>query len=128
MTCKDCLHLHVCKNLLETLQIVMNENSEKMENRCKGFEKRGNWICLPTDIGKLVYAIAEPCESCRHYDELPTEENVEACRKCRKCKAICVNFDYDLIPEWGKTVFATKKEAENALVKMRTALDSSDYE
>lgn len=119
MTCKDCLHYGACKNLLETLQIVMDEKATEREKHCKEFEKRGNRICLPADIGKIVYAIAEPCGGCRHYDELPTEENVEACRKCRKRKIICVNFYYDLIPEWGKTVFATKKEAEDAFAKMK---------
>lgn len=40
MTCKDCLHYGACKNLLETMQIVMDEKAEDMENRCKGFENR----------------------------------------------------------------------------------------
>lgn len=53
MTCKDCLHYGACKNLLETMQIVMDEKAEDIENRCKGFEKRGNWICLPADKGYL---------------------------------------------------------------------------
>lgn len=119
MTCKDCLHCDWCKKVVLAFHFGFDENAENMETRCKGFEKRGNWICLPADIGKLVYAIAEPCGGCPHYDELPTEENTEACRKCRKRKVICVNFYYDLIPEWGKTVFATKKEAEDAFAKMK---------
>lgn len=112
MACKDCLHFNVCNDFG-----LITESYYK--KTCAEFENRGNWICLPENIGKLVYAIAEPCGGCPHYDELPTEENTEACRKCRKRKVICVNFDYDLIPEWGKTVFATKKEAEDAFAKMK---------
>lgn len=40
MTCKDCLHLHVCKNLLETLQIVMDEKETEREKHCKVFTRR----------------------------------------------------------------------------------------
>lgn len=47
MTCKDCLHLHVCKNLLETLQIVIDENSENREKHCKTFENREEYVNLP---------------------------------------------------------------------------------
>lgn len=47
MTCKDCLHLHVCKNLLETMQIVIDENSENREKHCKTFENREEHVNLP---------------------------------------------------------------------------------
>lgn len=47
MTCKDCLHLHVCKNLLETMQIVIDENSENREKHCKTFENREEYVNLP---------------------------------------------------------------------------------
>lgn len=40
MTCKDCLHYGACKNLLETMQIVIGENATKREKYCKTFTCR----------------------------------------------------------------------------------------
>ena len=47
MTCKDCLHLSACKNLLDTLQIVMDENAENREKHCKTFENQEEYVNLP---------------------------------------------------------------------------------
>ena len=40
------------------------------------------------------------------------EEFIEICRSCDKWEIIECDFDYDLISEFGKTVFATREEAE----------------
>lgn len=76
-----------------------------------------NVIVLPLELWKTVYCVASPCGGCKCYNEVMTEEFIEICRKCEKREIIECEFDYDLIPEWGKTVFATKEEAEAALRK-----------
>lgn len=74
-------------------------------------------IVLPCELGTVVYCLAQPCGGCKNYNEPMKEEFIEECRKCDKWQVIECDFDYDLIPEFGKTVFLTKEEAEKELTK-----------
>ena len=77
----------------------------------------GRAILLPSELGQKVYCVMTPCGGCPCYEEPVTEESIEICRKCEKAIVGECDFDYDLIPEWGKTVFATPEEAEKALAE-----------
>lgn len=72
-------------------------------------------IVLPDKLGTKVYCLAQPCGGCPGNNENLTVELIEQCKKCNRWEVIYCDFDYELIPEWGKYVFATKEEAEQAL-------------
>lgn len=74
-------------------------------------------IVPPCKVGDTVYAIAQPCGGCKAYNDVITEEYIKTCRRCDMYEIVELSFDYDLIPEWGKTVFPTKEQAEKALAE-----------
>lgn len=76
-------------------------------------------IVPPVKVGDTVYGIAQPCGGCKAFNEVMTEEYLKMCQKCDQFEIIEVAFDYELIPEWGKTVFLTREEAEKALAERR---------
>ena len=78
-------------------------------------EEQGLLIRLPCKIGVPVYCIAEPCGGCEYLNETMREEFIEMCLNCERKEIITCVFDYDLIGEFGKTVFLTCEEAEAAL-------------
>ena len=53
------------------------------------------------------------------------EEYIKQCRECNKWELIECEFDYELIPEFGKTVFATKEEAEKELKNVQSLSQQS---
>lgn len=70
-------------------------------------------------IGEKVFCIAQPCGGCPCYNEPMKEEFIEMCRKCDKYEVIECDFDYDLIPEFGKTVFNDREAAVKVLEEKR---------
>ena len=72
-------------------------------------------IVLPCELGTVVYCLAQPCGGCECFNEPMKEEFIERCRQCDKWEIIECEFDYELIPEFGKTTFLTKEEAEKEL-------------
>lgn len=86
--------------------------------RYEDVERRGMLVELPIKPGQMCYAISTPCGGCEHDDELPTDENLEICRRCEKRQVIEVPFDFSLFDEWGKNVFATRELAEDMLKKL----------
>ena len=75
-------------------------------------------IVPPVKIGQKVYAIATPCGGCK-YNNLSFEETLKSCRDCQKREIIECEFDYDLLHEFGETVFPTRAEAEKKLEEMK---------
>lgn len=80
-------------------------------------------IVLPVAVGVNVWCLAQPCGGCSCYNEPMKEEFVEVCRNCDKWEIIECDFDYELISEFGKTVFPTKEEAEQALGKLQASYE-----
>lgn len=76
-----------------------------------------NVLVLPHVLGEKVYCLAQPCGGCKCYNEPMTKEFIEICQKCDKWEIGVCEFDYELIPEWGESVFPTKEQAEEALRK-----------
>ena len=56
--------------------------------RYEDVERRGMLVELPIKPGQMCYAISTPCGGCEHDDELPTDENLEICRRCEKRQVI----------------------------------------
>ena len=101
MTCKDCVHYKPC--------FYANIDN------CGMFKDKSKFIELPCKVGDKVWFIGTPCGGCEYYNEIMKEEFIEKCRKCEKTEIIECKFDYDLIGEFGKTVFLTREAAEAAL-------------
>lgn len=77
-------------------------------------------IAPPVKVGDTVYGIATPCGGCKGFNEVMSEEYLKMCQKCDRFEILEIAFDYELIPEWGNTVFLTKAEAEKALAEGAT--------
>ena len=80
-----------------------------------------NVLVLPHAIGEKVWCLGQPCGGCECFNEPMTEEFIERCRKCDKWEICECEFDYELIPEWGKYVFPTKVLAKEALSKLQAS-------
>ena len=80
---------------------------------------KDNWVKLPCDLGGEVFVLGQPCGGCPEYNEPVTEESIEKCRQCKKWEIGTCKFDYELIEDWGKLVFATREEAEERLKELR---------
>ena len=75
---------------------------------------QNNGVILPARIGQKVWGIFTPCGGCKDAD------GDERCLNCEKATVEKIDFDWDLVPSWGKDVFATKEEAEAELEKRKT--------
>lgn len=108
MKCENCLHYGVC---------TFAKQYETVD-KCTDFADKDLYIKLPCKIGTKVYAIATPCGVCK-YNNLSFEETLKSCRDCQKREIIECEFDYDLLHEFGKTVFLTREDAEKKLEELK---------
>lgn len=107
------------KQLIELLRKWCSDNTDgfPVEEVANAILK-DNWIKLPFELGGEVFCIGQPCGGCPGYNEPVTEESIEKCRQCKKYEIIKCKFDWELIEDWGKLVFATEKEAEERLKEL----------
>lgn len=76
----------------------------------KDAEKQGLILKLPVAEGTNVFCIGSCGELC---DDFDTD-----CEVCGEHEVVfCVNFDRNMVEQFGKTVFITEEEAEQALAK-----------
>ncbi len=108
MKCENCLHCEVCTFARQYRGV----------NKCHDFSDKDLCVKLPCKVGTKVYAIATPCGGCK-YNNLSFEETLKSCRDCQKREIIECEFDYDLLHEFGKTVFLTREDAEKKLEELK---------
>lgn len=102
--------IKVSKLFLESVCEYMQKLKEY-----KDLEEQGLLLKLPCKVGDTVYALTPFCEICEQ-----ALDNEYACETCNKGEfATETKFDYEMIPMFGKTVFLTKAEAEQALQRMK---------
>lgn len=121
-TCKDCVYEPKCISRISHgmgLDDATGKEATSMETCCADFKDKSLCIELPTAIGTAVYAIGQPCGCCECFNEVMCEEFIERCRTCTKTEIVECNFWYDLIPDFGKTVFLSREDAERALIKIK---------
>lgn len=115
MTCKDCIHYEVCGGVYVNTDIF-----EEVEKDCKEFEDKSLYIKLPCKVGDTLFDISEFV----YGEKMPEmyEDKVEyiELQKDRESGELifCVDgldWRYD---DFGKTVFFTREEAEEALKEM----------
>lgn len=117
-TCKDCLYEPKCISRISYGMGVddgAGQNLTDIESRCPDFKDKSRFIELPISLNTAVYCIAQPCGGCECFNEVMCEEFLQRCRNCTKTEIIECKFDYELIPEFGKTVFLSRDDAERAL-------------
>mgnify|MGYP000977233266 FL=1 len=107
MKCENCLHCEMCTFARQYRGV----------NKCPDFYDKDLCVKLPCKVGTKVYAIATPFGGCK-YNNLSIEETLKSCRDCQKREIIECEFDYDLLHEFGETVFPTRAEAEKKLEGM----------
>lgn len=117
MTCKDCIHFEVCDSGRHIGEYVEDDGvyQDGVEKECATFHDKERFIELPGRIGATVYCILTPCGGCPAFNEPMTEEYIERCRACEKAEIAEMEFDYEMIPEVGKSVFFDRARAEEAL-------------
>lgn len=112
MKCENCLHYEACKSMVGVIErATMYSIAMRV---CNYFADKDLCVKLPCKVGTKVYAIATPCGGCK-YNNLSFEETLKNCRSCQKREIIECEFDYDLLHEFGETVFLTRAEAERKL-------------
>lgn len=107
-TCKDCLHFELC------FDDNITQFDEGDAERCTYFKDRSKYVELPCKVGDVVYAVSK-CNnkifSRKVIEILLKEDNgyiyTEPC--------------YFIFEDFGKTVFLTKEEAEQALRERENA-------
>ena len=78
-------------------------------------EEQGLLLRLPCKVGDTVYCFTPFCEICEE-----TLDNEFSCEDCNKGSFVSENkFDYEMIRMFGRSIFLTKEEAEQALAKMK---------
>ena len=83
----------------------------KLANKLKHYEdleEQGLLLRLPVAEGTNVFCIGSCGEICDDYET--------DCEVCGEHKVVfCMNFDRNMVEQFGKTVFLIKEEAEQAL-------------
>lgn len=112
MTCKDCLHYSVC-------QYRRGREMFPTGNQCKDFTDRSEWVHLPCNIGKKFFRTI-PWRNI--VDECAVSSLTKKADKTWKIRLTSSVFrtTFEItINDIGKTVFLTRKEAEEALEGMK---------
>ena len=122
VTCKDCVHVEVCKfkDLPAPLSDSYIRESECIEKRCGDFKDRSRFVELPCKVGDTVYVI-ESIDG----EEKIIQDHVETIGIGYYADGINI-YQFDGIKtdgyfeDFGKTVFLTREEAEQALKERET--------
>ena len=132
MTCKDCYHCSVCCGHDEEKANREHPPAEK----CRDFKDKSRIVEMPCKVGDSVYKIdsypwSSECGECEHFmpdgfgdpcECMKTDDG----RKAPECRTI-QEYEFELRDilnaigwgDFGKKVFLTRKEAEEALRKER---------
>lgn len=97
-TCKDCLHAEICPWYCDGVV-------------CEHFKDRSKFVELPFKTGDRIYVVDIRLE--KIIERIITEIRIT---DCDTIYAKCYGFSYPSY-SFGKTVFLTKEEAEQALAE-----------
>ena len=105
MTCKDCIHIDVCKNLIGGWKTLC----------CEDFKDRSQFVELPCKVGDAVYVIEDIAGEWKII-----KDHVETIGIGYYADGVNI-YQFNGIKtdgyfeDFGKTVFLTREEAEQAL-------------
>ena len=125
-SCKDCLHVEVCREYVMGLAAVRGVELDATEieqvlvsDDCENFKDRSRFVELPCKAGDTFFVIIESSDILEYkvfyisilcgevYDEI----EIVLDRNYHRIKYTKGRFEYEL----GKTIFFTEEEAEQAL-------------
>ncbi len=117
-TCKECVHVGVCRYYTNELAkangipLKLEEVERLLEcDDCENFKDRFRFVELPCKVGSHVYIIEGDEINQDFIDEVSILYNPEGEDIFNMC-GVHTDFDFD---EFGKVVFSTPEEAEKAL-------------
>ena len=110
MTCKDCIHFDACENLYE----IHGDGLSGESHVCDYFADRSRFVELPCKVGDTLFVPTR---------NLVSEYKIVSFHVCGEgiwyrtnvIKGILTRLISDNVEIIGKTVFLTRKEAEQAL-------------
>ena len=98
MTCEDCIHIDVCKNLIGGWKTLC----------CEDFKDRSRFVELPCKLGDFVYFI----KARRVMADIVSKFTIDRCGVMLQ-RVNGYNLGYT--DQLGKKIFLTHEEAEQAL-------------
>lgn len=114
--CSNCSAKYDCEHFKDkTFPVCFDKAMHEKLKRYEDLIEQGRIIELPCKVGDTVYCLATPCGGCECYNDVMCEDFIERCRNCTSWEIIECKFSMDLYDEFGKTVFLTREEAEQAL-------------
>lgn len=116
MTCKDCVHYDICpwQDDDEYESIV------ELSADCYNFKPKSRFVELPCAFGDVIYMLVTRKTHSFEYEfengkrKMIKQQNQHTFIK--RTTFMESNF-FKVLDEWGKTVFSSKEQAENALRK-----------
>lgn len=119
-TCKNCLHYKACKDY------GVDEVCEEL-SVCKQFTDRSEWVHLPCKVGDSYYMVRQFCTYGGDYEHrLFSVSDCEICSKECDKKSEIVEYKFksaeqvlEYKPLFGRIIFLTREEAEEALERMK---------
>ena len=111
---------------------VENDYIIKVQDKLADYEdkeEQGLLISLPCPVGTVVFCIFERRTKCTEHDQEFDEYSCQGC-ECLECdsrkekyvhemKAYSLDWIIANIKNFGKTIFLTRSEAEEALARMK---------
>ncbi|MEE0874144.1 MAG: hypothetical protein UIH27_11885 [Ruminococcus sp.] len=117
-TCADCVHVEVCNSR------IPDPNNERII--CEQFKDRSRFVELPCKVGDTVYVIEKIADEVRVIQDVVETISIGYC-------ADGINiYQFDGIKtdgyfsDFGKTVFLTHEEAEQALKERERNADNKN--
>jgi hypothetical protein len=124
MTCRNCIHFKICKARFEQFgRYEVNWDEDTVEKECHcgdGFKDKTKFIELPCNIGDTVYEIYSTLTKDGIIDVIEESVISSFIINHLKNKYFISLLPYELhfnIPEFGRSVFTNRKEAEIMLEK-----------
>ena len=115
-SCKDCVHYEVCKDYVESVLDGLQYNDSQMNgDDCEFFKDRSRFVELPCKVGDTVFVVEEIAE-----ERKIIKDHVETIGIGYYADGVNI-YQFDGIKtdgyfeDFGKTVFLTREEAEQAL-------------
>lgn len=113
-TCKDCVHVEACNGILNGFDIDIEFFGEQV-SVCKNFKDRSRFVELPCKVGDTVYVIEDIAGEWKII-----KDHIETIGIGYYADGVSL-YQFDGIKidgyfeDFGKTVFLTREEAEQAL-------------
>ena len=116
MNCKDCVHYERCKWNAATLRdagllVDFTDDDESASERCIFFKNKANFVELPCKVGTELFLSDYLNFHHRLKEYKFCGDRIVIIIECWEWQRTCTRF----LDDFGKTVFLTKEEAEQAL-------------